>query len=408
MNLFEVTSILISFAALFAYANYRYLKLPSTIGIMLISLIFSLLILFAGRIGVPFEDHARNILEQIPFESTLMEVLLSFLLFAGALHVNLDDLKKEKLAIFSFASFGLLFSTFFIGTGAYFFLNLLNINLPFLHCLLFGSLISPTDPIAVLSLMKKNHAPKSLETKIAGESLFNDGVGVVVFIILFQIIYQGADASLGSIFKLFAQEALGGAFIGLGLGYLVFRLLKSIDDYKIEVLITLALVMGGYTLAMSLHSSGPIAMVVAGLLIGNHGKSFAMSKKTALRLDNFWELIDEILNAFLFMFIGLELLVIYPYFSYFLAGLLAIPLTLLSRVISIGVPVLILKRWRQFSPRTIQILTWGGLRGGISIALALSLPAGKEKSIILSITYVIVIFSILVQGLSFPKLLKAK
>ncbi|MEZ4814594.1 MAG: sodium:proton antiporter [Bdellovibrionota bacterium] len=406
MNLFEVTSLLICMAALFSYLNYRYIKLPTTIGIMLTSLLFSFAILLIGKAGIHYEAQAREILNQVPFQVTLMQILLSFLLFAGALHVNLDDLKQQRGAIFSLATFGLIFSTFFVGTGTYLLLQALHIEMSFLHCLLFGSLISPTDPIAVLSLMKKNKAPKALETKIAGESLFNDGVGVVVFLILYKIVYEGAHLSASDVVVLFLKEALGGALVGLVLGYFAFRLLRSIDEYKVEILITLALVMGGYTLAMALHSSGPIAMVVAGLLMGNQGKSFAMSDQTAERLDMFWELIDEILNAFLFMFIGLELLVIFPYLSYILAGVIVIPITLLSRYVSVALPILFLKKWRSFSPGAIKILTWGGLRGGISIALALSLPASPERSVVLSLTYVVVVFSILVQGLSFPMALR--
>jgi CPA1 family monovalent cation:H+ antiporter len=265
---------------------------------------------------------------------------------------------------------------------------------------LFGALISPTDPIAVLSILKRVGAPKSLETKIAGESLFNDGVAVVVFLVLFEIATGSHEPSAMHITQLFLQEAVGGAVLGLLLGYLVYRMLASVDNYQVEILLTLALVMGGYSLATALHLSGPVAVVVAGLMIGNHGRRLAMSETTRHHLDTFWELIDEILNAVLFVLIGFEMVVLTFDKSYFMAGVLAIPLVLMARWICVASPVTLMRRRHVFSPNAIKIMTWGGLRGGISVALALSLPAGPEREAILTVTYMIVVFSIVVQGLT--------
>jgi len=287
---------------------------------------------------------------------------------------------------------------------------------PYIFCLLFGALISPTDPIAVLGILKTAGAPKSLETKVVGESLFNDGVGVVVFLVLFEIAVEGHDPSAGHIAALFAEEALGGAILGLVLGWIVYRLLKSVDNYSVEVLLTLALVMGGYALASALHMSGPIAMVVAGLLIGNHGRDFAMSEKTREHLDTFWELVDEILNAVLFVFIGLEILILSLKGNFLIAGLIAFPLLLLCRFIAVSVPITCLRKYRDFSPGVIKIMTWGGIRGGISVALALSIPPmmkvqdteiATPRDLILTVTYIIVVISILLQGLTIGKLIKA-
>jgi len=269
---------------------------------------------------------------------------------------------------------------------------------------LLGALISPTDPIAVLGILKSINVPKSLETKIAGESLFNDGIGVVLFIVLHEIVIGGQQPTVSHVGLIFLEEAAGGALVGLVLGWVTYRLLKSVDNYQVEVLLTLALVMGGYALASAMHTSGPIAIVCAGLLIGNHGRSFAMSDTTRHHLDTFWELVDEILNALLFVLIGLEVLVLTFTRSLLFAGMLAIPVILLARWLSVGLPVWVLRHWRKFTPGAIRIMTWGGLRGGISVALALSLPPGRERVVILAITYVIVIFSILGQGLTLKRL----
>jgi CPA1 family monovalent cation:H+ antiporter len=407
MDILNIAAILITISALFSYINYRFIKLPMTIKLMLIALVFSLLLLGMKQAGIgDIELQAENILRQIDFNETLMHGMLSFLLFAGALHVNINDLAEKKWVITSLATVGMLTSTFIIGGLSWYVLNWLDLSLPFIYCLVFGALISPTDPIAVLGILKTSGAPKSLEIKIAGESLFNDGVAVVVFIVLLGIASSGEEVSAGQIGLLFLEEAVGGAVFGLVIGAITYYMLKSIDSYSVEILLTLALVMGGYALAQTLHVSGPIAIVVAGLFIGNHGRMFAMSNKTREHLDTFWELMDEILNAVLFVLIGLELLLISLSGNYVIAALLLIPVILLARFISVGLPIGLLRLKHEFSPGVVKILTWGGLRGGISVALALSLPIGSERDFILTITYIAVIFSIAVQGLTIGKLVK--
>jgi CPA1 family monovalent cation:H+ antiporter len=326
--------------------------------------------------------------------------MLSFLLFAGALHVNIDDLLEKKFAILTLSTAGVAASTLLVGTLMYSVSLVLHLNLNYMYCLLFGALISPTDPIAVLGILKKAETPRSLSAKITGEALFNDGIGVVVFIAILGFITGEHEVTASGIALLFAVEAIGGILFGFLLGLTGYRILKSIDNYQVEVLVTLGLVTGGYALASALHFSGLLAIVVTGLLIGNYGRTFAMSKKTCNHLDTFWELVDEILNALLFVLIGLEVLLVTFTDYYILAGIIAIPIVLFSRFVSIGIPISLLKVFREFSPNAIKILTWGGLRGGISVALALSLPKGDERDIILTMTYAVVVFSILVQGLT--------
>jgi len=405
MTLFQISSLLLSFAAIFAYINYRYIKLPTTIGIMLLSLVLSLALIAFGKLGFTIDDHAIKIVNSIDFNQALLHGMLSFLLFAGALHVNINDLKEQKWVIAILATFGVIISTFIIGTAIYYILQWLSIPIAYTYCLVFGALISPTDPIAVMGILKVAGAPKTLETKIAGESLFNDGIGVVVFLVLLGIATGGDDMTASHIVGLFALELLGGVFFGLGLGFGGFLMLRGVDNYQVEALITLALVSGGYALAEVMHVSAPIAIVVAGLFIGNHGRMLAMSDKTRERLDDFWELIDEILNAILFLLIGVEILILTFSIQFMIAGILAIPTVLLARWICVGVPIQVMKRFRTFSPYVTTILTWGGLRGGISVALALSIPQGSERDPLLVITYFVVVFSILVQGLTIKKVL---
>jgi CPA1 family monovalent cation:H+ antiporter len=354
------------------------------------------------------QNKATVVLEGIDFNKALMHGMLSFLLFSGALHVNLEDLAQHKWIISILATFGVVMSTFIVGSIAWIVFLLIGLKLPFIYCLLFGSLIAPTDPIAVIGILKKAGVPKSLETKITGESLFNDGVAVVVFLVIMGIVTGGHDVTAGHIMLLFMEEAVGGVLFGLAIGWIAYRMLKSVDNYQVEVLITLALVMGGYALANAIHVSGPIAMVVAGIFIGNRGRLFAMSEKTREHLDSFWELIDEILNAVLFLLIGLEILVLTVKGNYLIAGLIMIPVVLLARFISVGVPVTFMRRVRDFSPHAVKIMTWGGLRGGISVALALSIPNGPEREALLTVTYIIVIFSILVQGLTIERFVSSK
>lgn len=404
MRLLNLAATLITLSALFSYLNHRYLRLPTTIGVMLFALVLSLILIAFGTFDPRIEHYAEQLLAAIDFNKALMLGMLSFLLFAGALHININDLARHKWVILTLASGGVLLSTFIVGTLTWWLLAALGLQLSFVYCLLFGALISPTDPVAVLGIIKTAGVPKSLETKIAGESLFNDGVAVVVFIILFRIATGGAEVSPGDIVGLFLLEALGGLLFGLAIGFAAYTMLRSVDNYQVEILITLALVMGGYALAHAMHVSGPIAIVVAGLLIGNHGRLLAMSKTTRQHLDTFWELLDEILNAVLFVLIGLEILLLVFTRQYFVAGVLVIPIVLLARLISVGLPIGLMRKLRTFSPHVVKILTWGGLRGGISVALALSLPAGPERKLIVAITYIVVVFSIAVQGLTVGKL----
>lgn len=412
MDPFSLFAGLITISALLSYFNYRTLKLPTTIGVMLSALALSLGLIGLGTLGFGLEQKASSILRDIQFDRTLMHGMLSFLLFAGSLHVNLEDLKKEKWVIASLTTFGLLISTFLIGGLMYGILSFLGIQIRFIESLLFGALISPTDPIAVLSILRTAKAPKTLETKIAGESLFNDGIAVVIFLVLVGMAFGGDDTSahgattFSGVALLFAQETLGGVVFGFVAGLATYYLIKTVDDYSVELMLTLALVAGGYTLATHLHLSGPIAMVVAGLFIGNHGRAFGMSARTRQHLDTFWLLVDDILNTVLFVLIGLEVLVLSFTGQIFMAGLAAIPVVLFARFISVGIPIQMLRLKRSFAPGVIKIMTWGGLRGGISVALALSLPPGDVRDALLAMTYMVVIFSVVVQGLTIGKLVK--
>lgn len=401
----ELAAAFICLTTLMTYVSYRFTNLPPAIGVMATALIFSLLLQGVTLAGYPvLEQQVGDMLRQMPFQSLLMDWMLSFLLFAGALHVKLDDLHSYKWPIGLLATLGVLLSTLMIGGLAYWTLALFGWQLSFLYCLLFGALISPTDPIAVLGILRSAGAPKPLETTIVGESLFNDGVAVVVFTVLLTIALQGHAPSPLGIAELFATEALGGIVLGLLLGYGVYLMMRSIDQYQVEVMLSLALVIGGSALAAGAHVSAPIAMVVAGLIIGNLGRHQGMSEQTRRYVDKFWELLDEMLNAFLFALMGLEILLL-P-FSWLLvaAGVLMGLLVLGARVVTIAPAVLVLRRrprGGESIPRgAIRILSWGGLRGGISVALALSLPAGAERDLLLSITYIIVLGSILIQGLS--------
>lgn len=406
MLLIHTLTILICLAALFSYINHRLLKLPITIGLMAVALVFSLVLLGLGKMGFGVEAEAQRFIGAIDFNEALMHGMLGFLLFAGALHVKLDELLGLKWVIGTLAIVGTILSSLFIGVLGYWLFDFVGLPLPFLYCLLFGALISPTDPIAVMGVLRQARLPKPLEMKIVGESLFNDGVGVGIFIVILNLVPQ-ASVSVTDVLALFAEEALGGAALGLALGYIAYRMLRSVDNYQVEILITLALVMGSSALADLLHTSGPIAVVVAGLLIGNQGRQWAMSETTREHLDNFWELLDELLNAVLFVLIGLEVLVLSFQRPYLLAGLVAIPLVLSARWLSVVLQIKLFSLVREFSARTITILTWGGLRGGISVALALSLPVGPMRDAVVTITYAVVVFSILVQGLTINRVLGA-
>ncbi|MGJ8726547.1 MAG: cation:proton antiporter [Roseibacillus sp.] len=412
MNFLDASAVLLTLAALFAYLNHRFIKLPTAIGIMLIGLFFSITFILFGDFIPVISSAADRFVEGIDFDTTLMQGMLSYLLFAGALHVNLNDLKDQKALVAILASVGVISSTFMVGGVFYYLFPLFGYQVPFIWCLVFGSIVSPTDPVAVLGILKSAKAPKTLETKITGESLFNDGVGVVVYLALLGLAVSagghgdeahGAHGDTGAmgIAKLFVWEAGVGILWGGALGLVGYFLLRSIDNYQVEVLITLALVTGGYRAASAMHISGPLAMVVAGLMIGNHGRLLAMSDTTRIHLDKFWELIDEILNAVLFLLIGLELFVLKLSGPAITAGLVAIMIGLGARFLAVWLPVTLLKRTRTFSPGVIRVLTWGGIRGGISVALALGLPKDSDyRDLFLVMTYVVVIFSISVQGLT--------
>ncbi|MCZ6721584.1 MAG: sodium:proton antiporter [Proteobacteria bacterium] len=411
LSFFNLAAIVLTLAAVFGYVNHRTLRLPTAIGLVVIALLtsFAVIAIDAGLPDLGLEAALRATLVEIDFHEALMKGMLSFLLFAGALHVNLADLLERKWAIGLLATLGVLISTFMVGYLIYLIAGLAGLSIPLLYCLVFGALIAPTDPVAVLGILKTVKVPESLRAKIVGESLFNDGVGVVVFTIMATIAAGSGphgEITALEVVRLFAQEALGGAALGLATGYLAYRAMKTIDEYNLEVLITLSLVMASYAIAFAIHVSGPIAVVVAGLLIGNRGRLYAMSETTRDHLQNFWSLLDEILNAALFLIIGFEVILISFTGPIVLLMALAIPITLAARWVSVATPLTLLGLRRTFTKGAIPVLTWGGLRGGISVALALSLPAIPEREPILAATYGVVIFSIIVQGLTVKPLVK--
>jgi CPA1 family monovalent cation:H+ antiporter len=419
MNLFDIIALLMTLAAVFGYVNHRWLRLEPTVGLLMISLASSLGIMGLHWVFPRLEivTELQNLLGNIDFNEALMHGMLGFLLFAGALHVDLEFFIRRKATIASLATVGLLLSTFLVAGASWLVFGWLGLHASFLACLIFGALISPTDPIAVMGTLKTLDAPKGLEANIAGESLFNDGVAVVLFTALVALLSgqgghgaghggHGGPMGPGGLALFFLREAGGGALLGLLFGYLAYRMMLSIDDYKVEVMITLALVMGTYSLAWAVHVSGPIAVVVAGILIGNRGRAMAMSEEVADYLEKFWELVDEILNALLFMLIGVEVLVVAFSGKGLLAGLVTIVIVLFARFISVWLPISIIGLRSQFPRGVVRILTWAGLRGGISVALALSLPPIPEKKLILTCTYVVVLFSIVVQGMTIRKVLR--
>ena len=405
ISLFTAIGAVITLAAVFGYLNHRFLRLPPTIGVVVIALVASL-----GTIGIDavvpslgIGGAVRTAILGIDFHEVLMKGMLSFLLFAGALHVNLGDLLSRKWAIGSIATVGVVLSTFLVGFAVYGVTQALGLPLALIYCLVFGALIAPTDPIAVLGILKTVKVPASLQAKIAGESLFNDGVGIVVFIIMTAIAVgsaHGGSITALDVVILFVRETLGGAALGLATGFLAYYAMKSIDDHNVEVMITLALVMATYGIASALHLSGPIAVVLAGILIGNRGSRFAMSETTREHVHTFWSVLDEMMNAALFLLIGFEVVALSLTGEVGILMALAIPIVLAARFVSVGTPLTLLGLRREYTKGAIPVLTWGGLRGGISVALALSLPAGPEREIILAVTYAVVIFSIVVQGLT--------
>ena len=419
MSIFSIGAILVGLSALFGVVNHRVLRLPHTIGLVVIALVASLVIIAIDRLDPSLGIGAQvtGVLKQIDFNETLMHGMLSFMLFAGALHADFSALRTRRLVIAVMAVVGTFVSTFTVAALMWWIAPWVGLELPFIWALVFGALISPTDPVAVLGLFKTVKVPATLQAKMAGESLFNDGVGVVVFTVVVAIALGGSgiapaagghavDMDALEIAKLFLGEVAGGVVLGLVGGYICYRAMHGIDEPALEVLITLALVMVTYALAMALHMSGPIAMVVAGLFIGNRGVKYAMSEETRADVMTFWTLVDEILNSVLFLLIGLEVLVVAEDAGLVGFALLAIPITLFARTLSVGVPVFLLSRWETFTKGATPVLIWGGLRGGIAVALALSLPEADVKPMILAITYGVVLFSIIVQGLTVEPLVK--
>jgi CPA1 family monovalent cation:H+ antiporter len=405
LEIYNLITIIIIITAAFGYINFKFIKLPATIGIMLISVVASLIVIGIGATQPKFFYSITHIIRNINFYTALMQVMLGFLLFAGSMHIDIKKLRKERASVITFATVGVVLSTFIIGILMYLVTGWFGVQIDFLPCLLFGALISPTDPIAVLGILKQANIPPSLEMKITGESLFNDGVAVVVFTTITEVMRIGiSNVSAGSIIWLFLEEACGGFVFGLLLGYAGFLALKSIDNYTIEVLITLAIVMGGYSLANYLHISGPLAIVAAGIVTGNRSLEYGTSDVTRDYMTKFWEMIDEVMNAILFLLIGFEMLVIPFTRSLLWLGCAAILIVLAARFLSVALPVEILKQRRAFERNAIAILTWGGLRGGISVALALSLPYNDTNRVLVSVTYFVVLFSILVQGLTIGKI----
>jgi monovalent cation:H+ antiporter, CPA1 family len=404
MSLNDIFAATIVLASFFAYINYRWIKWPATIGVMALALMSSIVLVVAGKfVPGPFQK-VVTLIASIDFQKILMDFMLSFLLFAGAVQMNAKKLNKERVSVLVLSTAGTIISAFLIASLSWCLFNLFHTPIAFVYCLLFGVIISPTDPIAVLAILKEARIPSSLDIKISGESLFNDGVAVVLFISIEEIARAGsANVDVLSVLKLFVQEGIGGLAWGVLLGYTGFLALRSIDNYKVEILITLAIVMGGYSIASHLHISGPLAMVVAGLITGNKVKEQVMSDLTQDYLSKFWELIDEILNAVLFLLMGLEMLIIKIHPVVLVIGSIMVVLVILARLISVALPVYFLRRWVVFEKHAVAILTWGGLRGGLSVALALSLSSGMHKDEFVLITYIVVVFSILVQGLTIGK-----
>jgi CPA1 family monovalent cation:H+ antiporter len=407
VSIYALASMILTLAVFATYFNERYLKMPTTIAIMSSSILLSLLLILIGRYTqFGLDDIITKELKNLDFHALLIDGMLSFLLFAGSLHVDITHLKQHKWEVGVLATLGTIASTFLVALLIYYLLPLISIHLDFIYCLLFGALISPTDPIAVLATFKELHAPKQLDVKVAGESLFNDGVGIVMFLSLYQFAFSGKALSLGAVSFLFLQQAVGGIAYGLVCGLVITQLIKSIENYKVEILLTLVVTTGGYILANSLGVSGPLAMVTAGIYIGNSGRHTAMSEKSRNNLDTFWELIDEVLNAVLFLLIGFEILILETRLSDIMAAFIAIPLVLFVRFITVAIPMSLFKLRKKYAPYTITILVWGGLRGGLAVALALALPQSHDRELILLMTYAVVMFSILVQGLTIKSLVE--
>lgn len=406
MSVQDIVGFLLSLTAISSYINYKFIKLPKSIGITIVTLLLTIFVTSTGRFGWAVDTFAESVVYHIGFNDTFLHGMLSFMLFAGSLHINTDELFKNKYIILMLATLSVLISTIVIGYGTYWLTQLLGIPLPFLYCFVFGALISPTDPIAVLGVLKYVGAPKSLEMKIAGEALFNDGMGIVLFFLALAIA-NGEQQLLEpmEVTRFFLQQAGGGIACGLIMGFVAAFFLKSIDDYEVQIILTLALVTGGYTFVTSLLDvSGPICMAMAGLIVGNALRESRMTRDSVQKVYDFWDLLDEVLNAILFVLIGLEFMRINFNLSTSLAAMGAVIISVLARWVSVFIPISFMSNFRRFNPDVLLIMTWGGLRGGISIALALSLD-GPNRDFIVSITYGVVLFSILVQGLTIGPLI---
>ena len=405
-NVFEISSLVITLAAACSYINFKYVRLPPTIGIMLMSLVGSLLLAALGHAWPPLHDHVAKLMAQIDFRQIVLHGMLAFLLFAGSLHLSVEHLRQERDVVSILAIAGTALSSVLVSGLIWLVLRGVGLHLPLSYCLLFGALISPTDPIAVLGVMKHVHAPKALEAQLAGESLFNDGIGVVIFLTALNAVVAAARPSWAHLILTLFTQVLGGIVLGCAVGALIYHLLKRIENYQVEVLLTLAAAAGGFTLAEAVHVSAPIATVVCGLLVGSRGRAHAMSSKTREHLDMFWELLDDILNAVLFLLIGLQMLVTHLTWPLVVAGLLSIVITLACRFLSVAGGVALVERWRSVPAGTVTVLTWGGLRGGLSVAMALSLPHNSHSDVVLAMTYAVVIFSVAVQGLTIGQVIK--
>jgi CPA1 family monovalent cation:H+ antiporter len=409
VNLLDTATVLVVLAAVFAYVNYRFLTLPFSIGLVVSALVSTIALLGIDALfpSLGLAEAVRHLVRGIDFTEALMHGMLGFLLFAGALHVNLDHLFEAKLSILMLATVGVILSTAIVGVGSYGLFRLAGFSVPFTYCLVFGALISPTDPVAVLGILESMGAPKALEVRVAGESLFNDGVGVIVFTVLLGVAgtsahgpQESAGFDLAHVAAVFGREVLGGMVLGLALGLIAFGAMRSLEEANLEILFSVALVLAiGFT-AEKLHTSSPLASVVAGLLIGNHGRRMAMGDEVRHALDLVWSFLDEALNGILFLLVGLEVLAISLAGRDLVAALLAIPLSLGARFISVGAPIAFMRRHASFTPGAVRVLTWGGLKGGISVALALSLPHFPGREAVLTATYAVVIFSIVVQGIT--------
>jgi CPA1 family monovalent cation:H+ antiporter len=399
MSFLELIGILLTAVAILGYFNHRVLGLPDTIGITAMGLLVSLLLAFAGNVVPGASSWARDLADRFDFSDLVLHGMLSVLLFAGSLHVNIAELARQKLPVLVLSTVGVLLSTALVGWGAYALLQAVGVSVRLENCLLFGALISPTDPIAVLGVLKTAGVPKALEMDIAGESLFNDGTGVVAFLVLLGIATGSSEPTVPAVTLLLLRDIVGGLLLGLALGYVAFFMLKGVDSYPVEIIITLALATAGYSLAEHVYVSAPLTVVVAGLVVGNHGARSAMSERTREHLFSFWDLVDEVLNLVLFGLVGLQLLAWSSDEVAWLAAALLVPVVLVARFISVGVPALALRPWlKRRTPHAVKVLTWGGLRGGISVALALTLPEFSGRDTLVMGTYAVVMFSLLVQA----------